>query len=151
MTGGIAVIYIGAQTESELKEKKDRVDDAVSATKAAIEKGVIPGGGVSLLRAISVLDLNTTGGIVLNKALQAPIKKIIENSGLESATIINKVLENDCVSYGYNAKTETYEDFLMTGIIDPLKVTSSALLNSISIANLLITTECIIINKNNND
>lgn len=151
LTGGIAVIYIGAQTESELKEKKDRVDDAVSATKAAIEKGVIPGGGVSLLRAISVLDLNTTGGIVLNKALQAPIKKIIENSGLESATIINKVLENDCVSYGYNAKTETYEDFLMTGIIDPLKVTSSALLNSISIANLLITTECIIINKNNND
>ncbi|MEM7367649.1 MAG: chaperonin GroEL [Bacteroidota bacterium] len=157
LSGGVAVIYVGAATEVEMKEKKDRVDDALHATKAAVEEGVIPGGGVAIVRTISSLSKGRGGindnylkgdvGIgvaIVRRSLEEPLRQIVANAGLESGVILNKVLETDQVDYGFNARSETYENFFETGILDPTKVTRSALENAASIAGLLLTTECVI-------
>ncbi len=158
LSGGVAVLYVGAATEVEMKEKKDRVDDALHATKAAVEEGIIPGGGVALVRAIKSIepgpgginDKYLTGDIgigvnIVRRALEEPLRLIVENAGLESGVILNKVVEsNERPDYGFNARTETYENFFETGIIDPTKVTRSALENAASIAGLLLTTECVV-------
>lgn len=157
LSGGVAVIYVGAATEVEMKEKKDRVDDALHATKAAVEEGVIPGGGVAIVRTIPSISKGKGGihddllkgdvGIgvaIVRRALEEPLRQIVSNAGLESGVILNKVLENDQHDYGFNARTETYENFFETGILDPTKVTRSALENAASVAGLLLTTECVI-------
>jgi chaperonin GroEL len=157
LSGGVAVLYVGAATEVEMKEKKDRVDDALHATKAAVEEGIIPGGGVALVRCIAALKPGR-GGIndkwlkgdigvgvaIVRKALEEPFRLIVENAGLEAGVILNKVLESDQVDFGFNSRDEVYENFFETGIIDPTKVARSALENASSIAGMLITTECVI-------
>ncbi|MEM6261506.1 MAG: chaperonin GroEL [Bacteroidota bacterium] len=157
LAGGVAVLYVGAATEVEMKEKKDRVDDALHATKAAVEEGIVPGGGVAVVRAIASLEPGRGGindnllkgdtGIgvaIVRRALEEPLRQIVENAGLESGVILNEVRNNEAVDYGFNARNETYENFFSTGIIDPTKVTRSALENAASIASLLLTTECVI-------
>ncbi|MEM6763759.1 MAG: chaperonin GroEL [Bacteroidota bacterium] len=157
LSGGVAVIYVGAATEVEMKEKKDRVDDALHATKAAVEEGIIPGGGVALLRTVKSIEPGRGGihddllkgdtGIgvaIVKRALEEPLRMIVENAGLEAGVILNKVLEDDTLDYGFNARNEVYENFFASGIIDPTKVTRSALENAASIAGLLLTTECVI-------
>ena len=157
LSGGVAVIYVGAATEVEMKEKKDRVDDALHATKAAVEEGIIPGGGVALVRAIKSIDAGRGGindnlldgdtGIgvaIVRRALEEPLRQIVENAGLESGVILNEVANHADLDYGFNARIEKYENFFATGIIDPTKVTRSALENASSIAGLLLTTECVI-------
>ncbi|MEL6190852.1 MAG: chaperonin GroEL [Bacteroidota bacterium] len=157
LSGGVAVIYVGAATEVEMKEKKDRVDDALHATKAAVEEGIIPGGGVALLRTVKSIEpgrggINDTllkgdtgiGVAIVKRALEEPLRMIVENAGLEAGVILNKVLEDDTLDYGFNARNEEYENFFASGIIDPTKVTRSALENAASIAGLLLTTECVI-------
>ena len=150
LAGGVAVLYIGAATEVEMKEKKDRVDDALSATRAAVEEGIVPGGGVALIRAIDALDKlkgdnedETTGITIVKRAIEEPLRQIVANAGLEGAVIVQKVREgkND---YGYNARTEKYENLLAAGVIDPTKVTRIALENAASIAAMLLTTECVL-------
>ncbi len=157
LSGGVAVIYVGAATEVEMKEKKDRVDDALHATKAAVEEGIVPGGGVALVRTISSLEPGR-GGIndnllkggtgvgvgIVRRALEEPFRLIVQNAGLEAGVILNQVRNNEQVDYGFNARIEEYQNFFETGIIDPTKVTRSALENAASIAGLLITTECVI-------
>ncbi|MEM7659371.1 MAG: chaperonin GroEL [Bacteroidota bacterium] len=156
LSGGVAVIYVGAATEVEMKEKKDRVDDALHATKAAVEEGIVPGGGVALVRAISSISKGRGGindeflkgdvGIgvaIVRRALEEPLRQIVNNAGLESGVILNKVLEGKD-DYGFNARIEEYQNFFETGIIDPTKVTRSALENAASIAGLLLTTECVV-------
>lgn len=157
LSGGVAVIYVGAATEVEMKEKKDRVDDALHATKAAVEEGIVPGGGVALIRAIKDLEAGR-GGIndnllkgdvgvgvaIVRKALEEPLRMIVANAGLEAGVILNEVRNSNDVDYGFNARAEVYENFFSTGIIDPTKVTRSALENAASIAGLLLTTECVI-------
>ena len=151
LSGGVAIIYIGAATEVEMKEKKDRVDDALHATRAAVAEGIVPGGGVALIRAKSALvsykltdgaDYNT-GISIISKAIEAPLKTIVQNGGGSAEVVINEVKngEND---YGYNARTEQYGNLLEEGIIDPTKVTRLALQNAASIASLLLTTECVV-------
>jgi chaperonin GroEL len=153
LSGGVAVLKIGAATEVEMKEKKARVEDALHATRAAVEEGIVPGGGVALVRAISALDKlkgdNTdqnTGVKIVQKALEEPLKQIAANAGLEGAVVLNKVLEgkND---YGFNAATEEYENLLKAGVIDPTKVTRTALENAASVSSLLITTEAVVYEK----
>lgn len=150
LAGGVAVLYIGAATEVEMKEKKDRVDDALSATRAAVEEGIVPGGGVAFIRAIDALDKlkgdnedETTGIAIVKRAIEEPLRQIVANAGLEGAVIVQKVREgkND---YGYNARTEKYENLLAAGVIDPTKVTRIALENAASIAAMLLTTECVL-------
>jgi len=150
LSGGVAVLYVGAASEVELKEKKDRVDDALSATRAAIEEGIVPGGGVAYIRAIEALN-NVTGnnededlGItIIRKALEAPIRQIVTNAGGEGSVIIQKIREGKD-DFGYNARKEVFEDLYETGVIDPAKVSRIALENAASIAGMLLTTECII-------
>ena len=151
LAGGVAVIRVGGATEVEVKEKKDRVDDALHATKAAIEEGILPGGGVSLLRAVSELDKlkganadQQTGINILKKAIQVPTKQIVSNAGEEGAPIISKIMENKNISYGYNASNGEYVDMIETGIIDPTKVVKAAVKHAASVAGMLLTTECII-------
>ena len=157
LAGGVAVLYVGAATEVEMKEKKDRVDDALHATKAAVEEGIVPGGGVALVRTIKALEPgkggindnslkgdNGVGVAIVRRALEEPLRLIVENAGLESGVILNEVRGNDAVDYGFNARNETYENFFESGIIDPTKVTRSALENAASIAGLLLTTECVV-------
>jgi chaperonin GroEL len=151
LAGGVAVIRVGGATEIEVKEKKDRVDDALNATRAAVEEGVLPGGGIALLRAIAALDKiktdNTdqkTGVEIVKKALQAPARQIIENAGDDSAVIVGKLFESKNYSDGYNAQTGVYADLVKTGIIDPTKVVRTAIQDAASIAGLLITTEAMI-------
>ncbi|MEL6843839.1 MAG: chaperonin GroEL, partial [Bacteroidota bacterium] len=157
LSGGVAVLFVGAATEVEMKEKKDRVDDALHATKAAVEEGIIPGGGVALVRTISALEPGRGGihddllkgdtGIgvaIVRRALEEPLRQIVENAGLESGVILNEVRSSNDADYGFNARDEVYENFFATGIIDPTKVTRSALENAASIAGLLLTTECVI-------
>jgi len=153
LAGGVAVIYVGAPSEVEMKEKKDRVDDALHATRAAVEEGIIPGGGVSYIRAIKGLekvegenDDQQTGIDIVRKALEAPLRTIAFNAGLEGSVIVQQVA-NGKKDYGFNARTETYENLLSTGVIDPTKVARVALENAASIASMLLTTECIIVNK----
>lgn len=147
LTGGVAVLKVGAATETELKEKKHRIEDAVQATKAAIEEGIVPGGGVALLRSISALkelksvDKDEQAAFdILVKTLQAPLKQIATNAGKEGAVIVEEVMKRKG-NEGYNAATDTYEDLMAAGIVDPAKVTRSALQNAASIAGLLLTTE----------
>jgi chaperonin GroEL len=153
LAGGVAVLYIGAATEVEMKEKKDRVDDALHATRAAIEEGIVPGGGVALVRAISSLDgvkgINDdemTGVAIVRKSLEAPIRIISENAGVDGSLVFHKVLDGKG-AFGYNARTDVYEDLKKAGIIDPTKVTRIALENAASIAGLVLTTECVINEK----
>lgn len=149
LSGGVAVIHVGAATEVEMKEKKDRVDDALHATKAAVEEGIVPGGGVAFIRALSAVEADGEGDIgiganIVRKALESPLRTIVENAGLESGVILNKVVESGDLDFGFNARNEQYENFFATGIIDPTKVTRSALENAASIAGLLLTTEVVI-------
>ena len=153
LAGGVAVLYVGAPTEVEMKEKKDRVDDALHATRAAVEEGIVVGGGVALVRSISALD-NVVGvnedeniGIqIVRKSLESPLRTIAENAGVEGSVVLQKVQSNDS-SYGYNARTDQYEDLKKAGVIDPTKVTRIALENAASIAGMILTTECVINDK----
>ncbi|HBR80798.1 TPA: chaperonin GroEL [Candidatus Uhrbacteria bacterium] len=146
LSGGVAVIKVGAATETEMKEKKDRVTDAVEATKAAVEEGIVPGGGVAFLRVLSVLDSTETIGDervgldILRRALEEPIRQIATNAGKDGSVVADKV-KNGQAGFGYNAETDVYEDMLAAGIIDPAKVTRSALQNAVSIAVMVLTTE----------
>ncbi len=151
LAGGVAVLYVGAASEVEMKEKKDRVDDALHATRAAVEEGIVAGGGVALVRAKKVLEKlvtdnldETTGVQIINKAIEAPLRIIVENAGGEGSVVLNKVLEGK-KDFGYNAKTDEYVDMLEAGIIDPKKVTRVALENAASVAGMILTTECALI------
>lgn len=153
LAGGVAVLYVGAATEVEMKEKKDRVDDALHATRAAVEEGIVAGGGVALVRAISALDGmkgenedESIGIAIVRKALEAPLRIIADNAGVEGSVVLRQVLDNKG-SYGYNARTDVYEDLKKAGVIDPTKVTRIALENAGSIAGMILTTECVINDK----
>jgi chaperonin GroEL len=150
LAGGVAVIYVGAASEVEMKEKKDRFDDALHATRAAIEEGIIPGGGVAYIRAINSLDTlkaenedEETGIAIVKRALEEPLRQIVANAGLEGSVIVQKVREGKD-NYGFNARTEVYEDLMLAGVIDPTKVARVALENAASIAGMLLTTECVL-------
>ena len=153
LVGGVAVIKVGAATETEMKEKKARVEDAMHATKAAVEEGIVPGGGVALLRAGAVLDdLKKNGfdpderlGIdIVRRALEEPIRWIAQNAGYEGSIVMTKVKESKDRDFGFNAQTEKYEDLVKAGVIDPTKVVRTALQNAASIASLLLTTEALV-------
>ena len=150
LAGGVAVLYIGAATEVEMKEKKDRVDDALHATRAAVEEGIVPGGGVSFIRSISALDgltgVNddeTTGIAIVRRALEEPLRQIVANAGGEGSIVVQKVLESK-YDFGYNARTEVYENLIAAGVIDPKKVSRVALENAASIGGIILTTECVL-------
>ncbi len=153
LAGGVAVLYIGAATEVEMKEKKDRVNDALSATRAAVEEGIVTGGGVAYIRAISALDGlkgsnedETTGIGIVRRALEEPLRQIVENAGLDGAVVVHQVKEGKG-DYGYNARTDVYEDLFAAGVIDPTKVGRVALENAASIAGMLLMTECVLAEK----
>lgn len=153
LAGGVAVLYVGAATETEMKEKKDRVDDALSATRAAVEEGIVPGGGVAYIRTIEALENmkgnnedETTGIQIIKRAIEEPLRQIMTNAGLEGSVIVQKVKEGKG-DYGYNAQTGKFENLFQTGVIDPTKVTRVALENAASIAGLILTTECVITEK----
>ncbi|MFM2225364.1 MAG: chaperonin GroEL [Bacteroidota bacterium] len=153
LSGGVAVLYVGAATEVEMKEKKDRVDDALHATRAAVEEGIVPGGGVAYIRAQSALDNlkganedEQTGIEIIRRAIEEPLRTIVANAGIEGSVVVMKVREGK-KDFGFNARTEKYENLLASGVIDPTKVTRIALENASSIAGMLLTTECIIAEK----
>src|SRR6476620_3425248 len=153
LSGGVAVLHVGAATEVEMKEKKDRVDDALHATRAAVEEGIVPGGGVAYVRAIdSLSNVDTrnadekTGVQIVRRALEEPLRQIVENCGIEGSVVVNKVKEGKG-DYGFNARTENYEKLYSAGVIDPTKVTRIALENASSIAGMLLTTECVIADR----
>jgi chaperonin GroEL len=152
LAGGVAVIRVGGSTEVEVKEKKDRVDDALNATRAAVEEGIVPGGGVCLLKASKVLEGlkgdnadQDAGVAIVRRALQAPIRQIAENAGVEGSIVVGKILENGSSTFGFNAQTEEYVDLIAAGIIDPAKVVRTALQDAASVSGLLITTEAAIV------
>ena len=152
LAGGVAVIRVGGATEVEVKEKKDRVDDALNATRAAVEEGIVPGGGVALLKASKVLDGlkgdnadQDAGVAIVRRALQAPIRQISENAGVEGSIVVGKILENNSPTFGFNAQTEQYVDLVADGVIDPAKVVRTALQDAASVSGLLITTEAAIV------
>lgn len=154
LSGGVAVVRVGGATEIEVKERKDRVEDAINATRAAVAEGIVPGGGIALLRAVKVLANVTTAsgdeklGIdILKRALQAPARQIIDNAGLDASLVVGKILENDSFNYGFDARSGEYCDMLKSGIIDPVKVVRIALQSAASIASLMATTECMIAEK----
>ncbi len=153
LAGGVAVLYVGASSEVEMKEKKDRVDDALSATRAAVEEGIVPGGGVAYIRAIEILeglkgdnDDETTGMLIVKRAIEEPLRQIVTNAGLEGSVIVQKVKEGKG-DFGYNARTDTYENLFKSGVIDPTKVTRIALENAASIAGMFLSTECVLVEK----
>ena len=154
LAGGVAVIRVGGSTEVEVKEKKDRVDDAVHATKAAVEEGIVAGGGVALLRAKAAIgklsdenaDIQSGINLVL-RAIEAPIRQIVENAGVEGSLVVGKILENKSQTFGFNAQTEQYVDMLSAGIVDPAKVVRVALQDAASVAGLLITTEAMVTDR----
>ena len=153
LAGGVAVLYVGAATEVEMKEKKDRVDDALAATRAAVEEGIVPGGGVAYIRAVECLeglkgenDDQTTGIQIVKRAIEEPLRQIVANAGGEGSVVVNKVKEG-AGSFGYNARDDKYEDMLAAGIIDPTKVSRVALENAASIASMFLTTECVLAEK----
>src|SRR5208282_3470238 len=158
LAGGVAVIRVGGSTEVEVKEKKDRVDDAMNATKAAVEEGIVPGGGVALLRAKAAIgklsgenaDVQAGINIVL-RALEAPARQIVENSGVEGSVVVGKILENKSQTFGFDAQTEQYVDMLAAGIVDPAKVVRVALQDAASVAGLMITTEAMITERPKKD
>jgi chaperonin GroEL len=150
LAGGVAVLYVGAASEVEMKEKKDRFDDALHATRAAVEEGIVPGGGIAYIRALeSLIDFEgdnadeTTGVAIVRRALEEPLRLIVENAGVEGSIVVQKVKEGK-EDYGFNARTETYENLYESGVIDPTKVTRIALENASSIAGMLLTTECVL-------
>ncbi|MFM2206593.1 MAG: molecular chaperone GroEL [Bacteroidota bacterium] len=150
LAGGVAVLYVGAATEVEMKEKKDRVDDALHATRAAVEEGIVPGGGVAYIRAINVLEKltgdnedETTGVAIVKRALEEPLRQIVANAGMEGSIVVQKVREGK-EDFGYNARSDKYENLYTAGVIDPTKVTRVALENAASIAGMLLTTECVL-------
>jgi chaperonin GroEL len=153
LSGGVAVIHVGAATETEMKEKKARVEDALHATRAAVEEGIVPGGGVALLRAQAVLDKvkgsedEKIGVDIVRRALEEPIRAIASNAGAEGSIVVSKVKESKEKNFGYNAATDNYEDLVKSGVIDPTKVTRTALQNAASISGLLLTTECVIVER----
>ena len=153
LAGGVAVLYVGAATEVEMKEKKDRVDDALAATRAAVEEGIVPGGGVAYIRAVESLegmkgenDDQTTGIQIVKRAIEEPLRQIVANAGGEGSVVVNKVKEGKG-AFGYNARDDRYEDMLAAGIIDPTKVSRVALENAASIASMFLTTECVLAEK----
>ena len=153
LSGGVAVIKVGAPSETEMKEKKDRVDDALCATRAAIEEGIVAGGGVAYIRAISVLDKlkgdnadETTGIQIIRRAIEEPLRQIVFNAGMEGSVVVQKVLEGKG-DFGYNARYDRYEDLMKAGVVDPAKVARVALENAASIAGMFLTTECVIVEK----
>ena len=158
LAGGVAVIRVGGATEVEVKEKKDRVDDALNATRAAVEEGIVPGGGIALLRAKGAVaklksdneDVQAGINIVL-KALEAPIRQIAENAGVEGSIVVGKIGENKSETFGFNAQTEEYVDMIKAGIVDPAKVVRTALQDAASVAGLLITTEAMIADRPKKD
>jgi chaperonin GroEL len=153
LSGGVAVINVGAATETEMKEKKARVEDALHATRAAVEEGIVPGGGVALLRAQSAIERvkgtedEKIGVEIVRRALEEPIRMIAQNAGAEGSIVVEKVRESKEKNFGYNAATDSYEDLVKSGVIDPTKVTRTALQNAASIAGLLLTTECVVVEK----
>ena len=153
LAGGVAVLYVGAASEIEMKEKKDRIDDALSATRAAIEEGIVPGGGVAYIRAIESLEKmkgenedETTGIEIIKRAIEEPLRQIAANAGIEGAVVVNKVKEGK-KDFGYNARTGVYENLMKTGVIDPKKVARVALENAASIAGMFLTTECVLVEE----
>ena len=154
LSGGVAVLYVGAATEVEMKEKKDRVDDALHATRAAVEEGIVPGGGVAYIRAIEALGVKVKGQIedeqtgmaIVKRALEEPLRILVENAGIEGSIVVQKIKEGKA-DFGFNARTEAYENLLKAGVIDPTKVSRVALENAASIAGMLLTTECVIADK----
>ena len=153
LAGGVAVLHVGAPSEVEMKEKKDRVDDALSATRAAVAEGIVPGGGVAYIRCLNALESlrganedEQTGIAIVQRAIEEPLRQIAANAGVEGAVVVQKVREGSG-DYGYNARTDTYENLLSAGVIDPAKVTRVALQNAASIAGMFLTTECVIANK----
>ena len=153
LSGGVAVLYVGAATEVEMKEKKDRVDDALAATRAAVEEGIVPGGGVAYIRAVAALENlkgenedQTTGIQIVKRAIEEPLRQIVANAGGEGSVVVNKVKESEG-NMGYNARDDRYEDMLAAGIIDPTKVSRVALENAASIASMFLTTECVLTDK----
>ena len=153
LAGGVAVLYVGAASEVEMKEKKDRVDDALCATRAAIEEGIVPGGGVAYIRAIDALEGlkgdnadETTGIEIIKRAVEEPLRQIVSNAGKEGAVVVQKVREGNA-DFGYNARTDVYEHMKAAGVVDPAKVTRVALENAASIAGMFLTTECVIVEK----
>ena len=153
LAGGVAVLYVGAATEVEMKEKKDRVDDALAATRAAVEEGIVPGGGVAYIRATAALeglkgenDDQTTGIQIVKRAIEEPLRQIVANAGGEGSVVVNKVREGEG-NFGYNARDDRFEDMLAAGIIDPTKVSRVALENAASIASMFLTTECVLAEK----
>jgi len=153
LAGGVAVLYVGAASEVEMKEKKDRVDDALSATRAAIEEGIVPGGGVAYIRSIEALESvatanedEATGVEIIKRAIEEPLRQIVDNAGKEGAVVVQKVREGKG-DFGYNARTDVYENLLACGVVDPAKVTRVALENAASIAGMFLTTECVITEK----
>ncbi len=153
LAGGVAVLYVGAATEMEMKEKKDRVDDALSATRAAVEEGIVPGGGVAYIRAIEALknlkgdnEDENTGIAIVARAIEEPLRMIVENAGVEGSIVIQKVKEGKA-DFGYNARTDKYEELFKSGVIDPTKVTRIALENAASVAGMFLTTECVLADK----
>ncbi|RYG97173.1 MAG: chaperonin GroEL, partial [Alphaproteobacteria bacterium] len=150
LAGGVAVVRVGGSTEIEVKEKKDRIDDALNATRAAVEEGIVPGGGTALLRASIVLyvkgenDDQNAGVSIIRKALQSLVRQIAENAGDEGSIVVGKILESNTDNFGYNAQTGEYGDMIAMGIVDPVKVVRSALQNAASVAGLLVTTEAMI-------
>ena len=153
LVGGVAIIKVGAATETELKEKKARVEDALHATRAAVEEGIVPGGGVALVRAIPAVDAliktlegdEKIGAQIVRRSLEEPLRQIVANAGEEGAVVVAKVLESKDQHYGYNAQTSVFEDLVKAGVIDPTKVTRTALQNAASIAGLLLTTEALVV------
>jgi chaperonin GroEL len=147
LAGGVAVLKVGGATEVEVKERKDRVDDALNATRAAVEEGIVPGGGVALLRAAFKLNIKgdnedqNVGINIIRKALEAPLRQIVENAGVEGSIVVGKLRESKDENFGFDAQTEEYVDMLKAGIIDPVKVVRTALQDAASVAGLIITTE----------
>jgi len=153
LAGGVAVLYVGAASEVEMKEKKDRVDDALAATRAAVEEGIVPGGGVAYIRAVSSLDKvkganddETTGIQIVKRALEEPLRQICANSGIEGSIVVQRVKEGKD-DFGFNARTEVFENLLKAGVIDPTKVSRVALENAASVAGMLLTTDCVLAEK----
>jgi chaperonin GroEL len=158
LAGGVAVIRVGGATEVEVKEKKDRVDDALNATRAAVQEGILPGGGVALLRALKALDGikldnddQKTGVEIVRRAIQAPARQIVENAGVDGSVVVGKIVENKDYAWGYDAQSGEYGDLYKMGIIDPTKVVRTALQDASSVASLLLTTEAMIAEKPKKD
>jgi chaperonin GroEL len=154
LAGGVAVINVGAATETEMKEKKARVEDALHATRAAVQEGIVPGGGVALLHAQAKLkklkleDVDEQVGVnIVMRALEEPMRCIASNAGVEGSIVVEKVRTAKNKNYGYNAQSDVYEDLVAAGVIDPTKVTRAALQNAASVAGLLLTTECVVVEK----